>query len=92
MSFHKWMPGGQDTAQALLNTDKLSCSWGLHTALWRLLHPLTYNNKEQVGVQNSGRGLCARARGRRHGLHSCSPAAPLHPHAAPPAARRVCRQ
>lgn len=50
MSFHKWMPGGQDPAQALLNADKLSCSWGLHTALWRLLHPLTYNNKEQRAV------------------------------------------
>lgn len=23
---------------------------GLHTALWRLLHPLTYNNKEQRAV------------------------------------------
>ncbi|KAI7840530.1 hypothetical protein COHA_005686, partial [Chlorella ohadii] len=50
MSFHKWMPAGQDAAQALLNADKLSCSWGLHTALWRLLHPLTYNNKEQRAV------------------------------------------
>lgn len=50
MSFHKWMPAGQDPAQVLLNTDKLSCSWGLHTALWRLLHPLTYNNKEQRAV------------------------------------------
>jgi hypothetical protein len=50
MAFHKWMPAGQDTAQALLNADKLSCSWGLHTALWRLLHPLTYNNKEQRAV------------------------------------------
>lgn len=27
MSFHKWMPAGQDAAQALLNADKLSCSW-----------------------------------------------------------------
>ncbi len=25
-------------------------SRGLHTALWRLLHPLTYNNKEQRAV------------------------------------------
>lgn len=50
MAFHRWMPAGQDGAQALLNADKLSCSWGLHTALWRLLHPLTYNNKEQRAV------------------------------------------
>lgn len=50
MSFHKWMPAGQDASQALLNADKLGCSWGLHTALWRLLHPLTYNNKEQRAV------------------------------------------
>lgn len=50
MSFHKWMPVGQDAAQAPLNADKLSCSWGLHTALWRLLHPLTYNNKDQRAV------------------------------------------
>ena len=27
MGFHKWMPAGQDAAQALLNADKLSCSW-----------------------------------------------------------------
>ena len=61
MSFHRWMPGGQDAAQALLNADKLSCSWGLHTALWRLLHPLTYNNKEQravFAVRGSARSAC----------------------------------
>ena len=34
MSFHKWMPGGQDAAQALLNADKVSCSWGLFALPW----------------------------------------------------------
>ena len=30
MSFHKWMPGGQDAAQALLNADKVRCAaWGV---------------------------------------------------------------
>jgi hypothetical protein len=27
MSYHKWMPGGQDAAQALLNADKVGWSW-----------------------------------------------------------------
>ena len=40
---------------------QLSCSWGLHTALWRLLHPLTYNNKEQRAVFAANREYIATA-------------------------------
>ena len=43
-------PRSTDRCVCLPPLLQLSCSWGLHTALWRLLHPLTYNNKEQRAV------------------------------------------
>ena len=51
MSFHKWMPGGQDAAQALLNADKVRC------AAWGVWHGGSVSAYKRSGMPRGRRSL-----------------------------------